>query len=200
MPYFQVEPSPVKQTHPHRIKETAPLQETTPTTCHFLSQAMSRFKNTVRYFFKSYLKAFIFFFVSGYHVRVTNQTSDPELELPLCFDITLFFELYILYHSSSALLVWVPVACLNLFKQQADFLEGSTRGQSSSVVWFEHQIGRITASVIGSVSKCKECAYPYSLVNSIMQYSKPPSEWTCSQMGMSEWRHCLQVVYHSLWH
>ena len=53
MPYFQVEPSPVIEvclSRPRRIKETAPLQETTPTTCHFLSQATSRFKNTVRYF------------------------------------------------------------------------------------------------------------------------------------------------------
>ena len=189
MPYLQVEPSQVTEvclSRPCHIEETAPLQETTPTTCHFLSQVTSRFRKHCSILCLSPTRKHSFYFLSlGIMCVLPIKPLIQNMSF-LCLWYHFFFELHILYHSSSALLVWVPVACLNLFKQQADFLEGSTRGQSSSVVWFEHQIGRITASVIGSVSKCKECAYPYSLVNSIMQYSKPPSEWTCSQMGMSE--------------
>ena len=47
----------------------------------------------------------------------------------------------------------------------------STRGQASTPLWFEHRIGRITASVFGRVAKCRETTFPSSLVKTIMQYS-----------------------------
>lgn len=107
-------------------------------------------------------------------MNTTTPTSDPEPELPLPLT-SLFSSKYTSCTTLQVLrLSEFKLPALTCSKQQADFLEASTRGQSSSVVWFEHRIGRITASVIGSVSKCKERAYPYSLVNSIMQYSKPP--------------------------
>ena len=49
----------------------------------------------------------------------------------------------------------------------------STRGQSQSTLWYNHRIGRITASQFGRVAKCKLSAYPTSLVEYIMQYKCP---------------------------
>lgn len=58
-------------------------------------------------------------------------------------------------------------------KQQAAFLESSTRGQSLSTLWHDYRFGRITASVFGRAAKCKEMIYPTSLVKSVMQYTTP---------------------------
>ena len=179
-------------SRPRRIKETAPLQESTPTAVAPFSRkqcpearpttaATSSPKPCLDSrtlfdtLFKSYPKAAVFSVVLGYHVPVASPTSDPEPELPLSL-ISLFSSKYTSCTTSQVLrLSEFKLPALTCSQQQADFLEASTHGQSSSVVWFEHRIGRITASVMGGVSKCKETAYPYSLVNSIMQYSKPPS-------------------------
>ena len=119
----------------------------------------------------------------GFHVPVVSPTSDPEPELPLPLT-SLYSSKYTSCTTSQVLrLSEFKLPALTCYQQQADFLEASTRGQSSSVVWFEHRIGRITASVMGGVSKCKETAYPYSLVNSIMQYSKPPSNVPALKWG-----------------
>ena len=55
-------------------------------------------------------------------------------------------------------------------KEQASFLEKSTRGQSSSVLWFDHQKGCITSSVVGSVVRFQFKAL--ARVKSILQYSQ----------------------------
>ncbi|KAL5508851.1 hypothetical protein EMCRGX_G004107, partial [Ephydatia muelleri] len=59
---------------------------------------------------------------------------------------------------------------LTVNEEEACYLERSTRGQASTPLWFEHRVGRITASVFGRVA-CREKTFPSSLVKTIMQYS-----------------------------
>ena len=64
-------------------------------------------------------------------------------------------------------------ANINVTTEEAIFLEVSTRGQSQSTLWYNHRVGRITASKFGRAAKCKMGVYPTSLVESIMQYKCP---------------------------
>lgn len=52
------------------------------------------------------------------------------------------------------------------------------------MLWFDHRFGRITASVMGKVSKCREDSFPNSLFKKIMQYSKPNID-----VPALNWRH-----------
>ena len=61
-------------------------------------------------------------------------------------------------------------------QQEATFLEQSTRAQSNSLLWHESRVGRITASMMGTIYKFRGQRYPLSYVNSIMKYSKPSSD------------------------
>ena len=58
-------------------------------------------------------------------------------------------------------------------EKEAAFLEKSTRGQSSSSLWYNHRLGRITASMFARVAKYGQITYPTALVKSIMQYTNP---------------------------
>ena len=49
-------------------------------------------------------------------------------------------------------------------KEKANFHEETTRGQSNSILWFDHKVGRITASIMGKVAKCQEKVFPNSLL------------------------------------
>ena len=60
---------------------------------------------------------------------------------------------------------------LNVTEEEALFLEKATKSQSRTCLWYDHRIGRITASMFGRVYKCAETKYPTALVKSIMQYS-----------------------------
>ena len=53
---------------------------------------------------------------------------------------------------------------------QAKNLAELTKGQGESDLWMQHRKGRITASKMHSVVKCKRKQYPMSIVKSIMQY------------------------------
>ena len=66
---------------------------------------------------------------------------------------------------------FVQHTTLTVNEEEACYLERSTRGQASTPLWFEHRLGRITASVFGRVAKCREKTFPSSLVKTIMQYS-----------------------------
>ena len=64
----------------------------------------------------------------------------------------------------------IVFASLCVTQQQADNLCAATVHQSISEVWFEHRVGRITASHMHNVFSYKGKRYPSSLINSIMQY------------------------------
>ena len=62
---------------------------------------------------------------------------------------------------------------LRVSKDEANYLEESTRLQAESLLWYEHRTGRITASVFGSVVRTSILSPSITLVNKILQKSKP---------------------------
>ena len=78
--------------------------------------------------------------------------------------------------------VYQDSSCLPSHEELASFLEKSTGGQSSSVLWFDHRKGCITSSVVGSVARFQFKAYPLARVKSVLQCSQlsstvPALEW-----------------------
>lgn len=57
---------------------------------------------------------------------------------------------------------------LSVSTSEAEYLEEQTRLQSQSILWFEHRIGRITASKFAAVSKANKSSPPLSLVKTLM--------------------------------
>ena len=70
---------------------------------------------------------------------------------------------------------------IKITETQAMNLAESTKEQAESDIWMEHRKGRITASKMHSVIKCKRKQYPLSIVKSIMQYHNniniPALQW-----------------------
>ena len=175
-------------SQPQRIKESVPLRECQPTAAskqrpeyrspaHTTPSKRPRLDTKTLFdsLFKSYPCSSIFTIVPGYAIATPtpDPAREPELPPPLT---SLFASKYTSCTTPQALrLSELKASTITCTQQQADFLEASTRQQSSSVLWFEHRIGRITASVLGKVSRCQNTSYPYSIVRSIMQYSKPPT-------------------------
>ena len=54
---------------------------------------------------------------------------------------------------------------INITENEAEFLEEATKGQSSSCIWHDYRIGRITASMMGKVAKCAEKKFPIPSCN-----------------------------------
>uniref|UniRef100_A0A1X7UDI0 SWIM-type domain-containing protein n=1 Tax=Amphimedon queenslandica TaxID=400682 RepID=A0A1X7UDI0_AMPQE len=59
---------------------------------------------------------------------------------------------------------------IRVTEDQAKNLSELTKEQAESHLWMQHRVGRITASKMHQVMKCKRKQYPMSLVKSIMQY------------------------------
>ena len=136
---------------------------------------------------KSYPKAAIFTVVPGYPVPVPTCTLsksacviEPELPPKLT---SYYAAKYMSCTVSQVLrLSRFKLSTIKCSKEQASFLEKSTCGQSSSVLWFDHRKGCITSSVVGSVARFQFKVYPLSRVKSILQYSQlsstvPALEW-----------------------
>lgn len=68
--------------------------------------------------------------------------------------------------------------------EEATLLERSTRQQSRSCTWYDHRVGRITASKFYMVCHFSGRNYPTSIVKSIMQYSKDISRLPQIQWGI----------------
>ena len=54
-------------------------------------------------------------------------------------------------------------------QSESKYLEEQTRWQSQSPLWFQHRVGRITASKFGAVSRAKDVKPTCCLANTIMQ-------------------------------
>ena len=92
--------------------------------------------------------AAIFSAVPGYaRTKASTTTRDISLPLPL-----------------SRLSEVAKCSSIVITEEEASFLEQSTRGQASTMLWFEHHVGRITASLVGHVAKCKGKVFPSALV------------------------------------
>ena len=73
---------------------------------------------------------------------------------------------------------------IKVTEQQAKNLFESTKSQAASTLWMDHRKGRITASKVHLILKCRASKYPTSIVKGIMQYYAPndfvPSlQWGC---------------------
>ncbi|XP_046562616.1 uncharacterized protein LOC124271511 isoform X2 [Haliotis rubra] len=73
----------------------------------------------------------------------------------------------------------LQILCENVFSDQLKVtvdevaaLEKATVGQSKSPTWFEHRVGRLTASNFGSIFHCRCKPDQLSLLEKIMQYDQ----------------------------
>ena len=73
----------------------------------------------------------------------------------------------------------LKAACEDVFdstlvvtKEEAAYLEESTRLQSQSLLWYEHRKGRITASRFRAVSRASTDSPPASLIKALLQETK----------------------------
>ena len=71
---------------------------------------------------------------------------------------------------------------LSITTDEAKYLEESTRLQSQSKLWFDHRVGRITASKFAAISKASLNPPPASLVKEVMGENKnlkgvPALDW-----------------------
>ena len=99
-------------------------------------------------------------------VEEISSNDDPSLPPTL---YKLYDKNYMLL-SDSELLECGDVIFKNIqiIKEQADFLEKSTKIQSSPTIWFDHQKGHITVLTFQSVIHHKWKDYPMSSVMKIM--------------------------------
>ena len=122
---------------------------------------------------KVYPLAAVFTVAPGFQpvtpVTLNTESTEPRIPKPL----TSLYDRKYCTMSERDFKAAVQGMQINITEDEAEFLEEATKGQSSSCIWHDHRIGRITASVMGKVAKCAEKKFPMSLVNSIMQYSSP---------------------------
>ena len=121
--------------------------------------------------YKAHPSAAVFSVVPGYTQTKPSSQIEDEPNLP-----PLLTSLYDSKYCdlSEDELSEVGLCRLNdiqFTKEEAVFLEMSTKQQSSSSLWYEHRQGRITASLFGRVARCAERTYPTSLIKNIMQYT-----------------------------
>ena len=124
--------------------------------------------------YQTFSKSAIYSIIPGYaslHQKSTVSTPEPELPETLK---SLYSKKYESCTTFQVLrLAKMKVSSIVCTSEQANFLEKATHGQSNSILWFDHRLGHITASIMGRVTKCQEKVFPNSLFKNIMQYSKP---------------------------
>lgn len=104
---------------------------------------------------------------------IPTPTQDMQRRLPLPL-LSLFHAKNRAY-TKAKLTKMVKQTSIIMSEAEALFVEEATRGQSSSSLWYDHRVGRVTASLFGRATRCKEKVYPTSLVKEIMQHTKPNS-------------------------
>lgn len=118
--------------------------------------------------------AAVFTVTPGYYSAL-NSVPDSEPNLPPL--LSALYDPSLLGKSEEELLRVADTTFeeMSVDKEEAIYLEQSTRNQSASCLWFDHRLGRLTASTFGSVMKYTERKYPASIVKSVMQYTSPSS-------------------------
>ena len=173
---------------PCRLRKKQPTNSSTPTTNKSTRTLNS--STLLDAMYKSFPQAAVFTIVPGYvcppGTSVSRRPAEPELELPKALT-SLYNQRYTCCTTSQILkLAEAKLPEIMCTQQQSQFLEQSTRGQSSSILWHEQRIGRITASNMGAVCRCTETRYPTSLVCKIMQYSTPNAHVPALEWGRSK--------------
>ena len=124
---------------------------------------------------QAFPKSAIYSIIPGYATaslpqKSMSSTPEPELPQPLK---SLYKKKYESCNTFQVLrLAKTKICTIDCTKEQANFLEEATCGQSNSTLWFNHKVGHITASIMGKVAKCREKVLRNSLFKNIMQYSK----------------------------
>ena len=165
----QVLPAPVSQItfdKPKRSKDPLATNPTQQRPSIQPPQVIGR-DTLLNALHKVYPLAAVFTVVPGFQTtqRVT-LSADPLIPKLL----TSLYDAKYCRMSVEELKAAVESLQLCISDDEARFLETATKGQSSSCLWFDHRVGRITTSVMGKVVMCAERKFPTSLVNSIMQY------------------------------
>ena len=108
--------------------------------------------------YKSHLSAAVFSPVLGLpQAKPVPRLEDEPILPPLL--TSLYDSKYIdLNDNELAEVVQCRINDIQLTKEAA-FLEKSPKQQSSSTLWYDHQQGRITASLFGRVVQCTENTY-----------------------------------------
>ena len=122
-------------------------------------------KNLLDALHKVYPLAAVFTVVPGYQ-PVLSPTHSPQSLLPK--PLTCMYEPKYRKMAEAEFQMAVQSIKIEVNDSEAEFLEKATKGQTSSSLWYDHRVGRITASQIGKVVKCAETKFPTSIVNSIM--------------------------------
>ena len=117
---------------------------------------------------KAYPSAAIFTVVPGFS-NAPCASNEVEQKIPEL--LTAFYDSRYSKMKEDELENVVKDIQLKVTEEEALFLEKATRSQSRTCLWYDHRIGRITASMFGRVYKCAETKYPTALVKSLMQYS-----------------------------
>ena len=117
---------------------------------------------------KAYPSAALFTVVPGFFITPC-VSSEVEQKVPKL--LTTLYDVKYSKMKEDELTNAVKGIKLHVTEEEASFLERATKDQSRTCLWYDHCIGRITASMFGRVYKCAERKYPTTLVKTIMQYS-----------------------------
>ena len=117
---------------------------------------------------KAHPSASVFSVVPGFPQPKPSSQVEDEPNLPPLLTSLYDSEYSDLNEDKLSEVVQCRLNDVQFTKEEAAFLEKSTK-QQSSMLWYDHRKGRITASTFGRVARCAEQTYP--LVKNIMQYT-----------------------------
>ena len=120
---------------------------------------------------KAHPSAAVFSVVPGFPQPKPSSQVEDEPNLPPLLTSLYDSEYSDLNEDKLSEVVQCRLNDIQFTKEEAAFLEKSTKQQSSSTLWYDHRKERITASIFGRVAWCAERTYPASLVKNIMQYT-----------------------------
>ena len=165
----QISPAPVSKIvfdKPKQSRDPPAVTATQQTSSVQPLPNISR-KDLLDALHKVYPLAAVFTVVPGYQPAI-SPTHSPQPLLPK--PSTCMYDPKYRKMAEAEFQTAVQSIKIEVNDSEAKFLEKATKGQTSSSLWYDHRVGRITASQIGKVVKCTEKKFPTSIVNSIMQY------------------------------
>jgi len=165
---MQISPAPVSQIafdKPKRSKDPPAIDRKQQMPSTVLAPNISKEK-LLNALHKVYPSAAVFSVVPGYQPVRSPICSPPLIPKPL----TSLYDPKYSKMAEAQFRMAVQSVKIEVSDGEAEYLEKATKGQTSSSLWYDHRVGRITASQIGKVVKCAETKFPTSIVNSIMQY------------------------------
>ena len=87
-------------------------------------------------------------FQLGPSVTLSTDSTEPRIPKPLS---SLYYRKYCTMFESGFKAAVEDIQ-INITASKAEFFEKATKGQSSTCIWYDHRIGRITAFMMGKVA------------------------------------------------